>query len=110
MELRREQALVVRPARVGLAAATLAALALVAPATAAQAPTEPVYDDEGRLVQTPFAPTADAARLTERAATRLVLRYRKVADWLERYPEKDRVTEATYSGEYRDWTVKVWWE
>ena len=69
-ELRREQALVVRAAL----AALVAGLALAAPAAAATTPSgtvsEPVYDEDGRLVQTPFVPSSAAARLTEDAGDR----------------------------------------
>ena len=105
MELRREQALVVR-ARLPLAAA-LAALLLAAPAGAAPAPSEPVFDEEGRLVETPFVPAAGAARLTEEQATRILLRTEKVADWLERYPP-DPQTDAEYRPAADDWVVKAW--
>ena len=59
-------------------------MALGAPAAAAPAPSEPVYDGEGRLVETPFAPPEGAARLTEEQATAILLRFPKVADWIER--------------------------
>jgi hypothetical protein len=86
VELRGKQALVVRP-RLALAAA-LAALALAAPAGAATTPTEPVFDSEGRLVETPFVPSEGAARLTDDEAVRILFRHPKVADWLDRYPPK----------------------
>jgi hypothetical protein len=103
VELRREQALVVRPALLALAAA----LALAAPAAAAPAPTAPVYDGDGRLVETPFVPPADAARLTERQATRLALRHPKVAAWLERYPPGPQ-TDAEFRPAADEWVVKAW--
>jgi hypothetical protein len=102
VELRREQALVV-PALAALAAA----LALAAPAAAAPAPTAPVYDADGRLVETPFVPPADAARLTEAQATRIVLRHPKVVDWLDRYPP-DPQTDAEYRPATDEWVVKAW--
>ena len=105
MELRGKQALVVRP-RLALAAA-LAALALAAPAGAATAPTEPVFDSEGRLVETPFVPSEGAARLTEDEAVRILFRERKVADWLDRYPPKPQ-TDAEYRPATDDWEVKAW--
>jgi hypothetical protein len=107
VELRREQALVVRPALAGLAAAVLAALALAPSAGAAPAPTQPVYDADGRLVQTPFVPSPDAARLTEEQATALALRHPKIADWLERYPP-DPQTDAEYRPASDEWIVKAW--
>ena len=105
MELRGKQALVVRP-RLALAAA-LAALALAAPAGAATTPTEPVFDSEGRLVETPFVPSEGAARLTEDEAVRILFRHPKVADWLDRYPPKPQ-TDAEYRPATDDWEVKAW--
>jgi hypothetical protein len=93
--------------RVALA---LFAAAMLAPAAhASTTPTRPVYDSKGRLVQAPFAPVADHARLTEKRATALFLRNEKVADWLDRYPERDLVTEATYDEKRGDWKLGVWW-
>jgi hypothetical protein len=59
-----------------------------------------------------LAPPALAAeaRLTEEAATRAFLRNEKVADWLDRYPARGIVKDATYDKERREWTVHVWWE
>ena len=105
MELRGEQALVLR-ARLPLAAA-LAALLFAGPAGAATAPSEPVFDEDGRLVETPFVPAEGAARLTEEQATRILLRTEKVADWLERYPP-DPQTDAEYRPAADEWVVKAW--
>jgi hypothetical protein len=105
VELRGEQALVVRT-RLPLAAA-LAALALAAPAGAAAAPTQPVFDEDGRLVETPFVPADGAARLTEQQATRILFREDKVADWLDRYPPNPQ-TDAEYRPATDDWVVKAW--
>ncbi|MBA3476699.1 MAG: hypothetical protein H0T10_08110, partial [Actinobacteria bacterium] len=102
MELRREQALVLPPLL-----ALLAALALSAPGAAATAPVEPVYDGEGRLVETPFVPAAGAARLTDEQATEILLRFPKVADWLDRYPPKPQ-TDAEYRAATDEWVVKAW--
>jgi hypothetical protein len=52
---------------------------------------------------------AAAARLTKDEATRIFLRHGKVADWLDRYPERGRVTDADYESKTRSWTVRVWW-
>ena len=80
----------------------LLAVAVLAPAAYAETtPTRPVYDSKGRLVQAPFAPVAERARLTKERATEIFLRNEKVADWLARYPTRDRVTEATYDTEAR---------
>ena len=47
--------------------------------------------------------------LTEKSATAIFLAEHKVASWLERYPEKGRVTDATYDKKSSAWDVKVWW-
>jgi hypothetical protein len=86
----------------------LLAVAVLAPAAQAATPSRPVYDSKGRLVQAPFAPTVEPARLTEQKATAVFLAEEKVADWLERYPEDDRVTDATFDKKRRDWEVGVW--
>jgi hypothetical protein len=64
------------------------------------------------LVASIAAPSAFAAEttLTERAATRIFLRQEKVADWLDRYPAKGIVKDATFDEKDGDWTVHVWWE
>jgi hypothetical protein len=58
-----------------------------------------------------FAPPAHAAetRLNEAAATSAFLRYDKVADWLDRYPAKGLVKDATFDEKAGAWTVHVWW-
>jgi hypothetical protein len=66
-----------------------------------------VYDDAGRLVQTPFAPPEGAARLDARQATAILLRYPKVRDWLERYPP-DPQTDAEFRAASDEWVVKAW--
>ncbi len=88
----------------------LVAVAVVTPAAhAATTTTGPVYDSKGRLVQAPFAPTVAPAKLNEKRATAIFLRNHKVADWLDRYPTRDRVTDATYDKKLDDWKVGVWW-
>jgi len=91
-------------------AVALLALAVLAPAAGATTTaTRPVYDARGRLVQTPFAPVAPRARLSKERATAIFLRDDKVADWLDRYPSRDRVTDTTFDTERQDWKVAVWW-
>ncbi|HZQ65846.1 MAG TPA: glycosyltransferase family 87 protein [Gaiellaceae bacterium] len=91
---------------VGLAALVLL---LVAPAAqGAEQPTTPVYDGQGRLVQTPFAPAGPSRSLTEAQAIAKLLAVGKVKSWLERYPESSLVKEASYETDYRDWEVKIW--
>ena len=65
-----------------------------------------------RLVAVALAvPPAAAAegRLTEEEATKAFLRHEKVADWLDRYPRRGIVKDATFDDKRRDWTVHVWW-
>jgi hypothetical protein len=93
--------------RVVLALIVFAVLAPSAGATTT--PTRPVYDSKGRLVQTPFAPIAERPHLTKERATAVFLRNGKVAAWLDRYPKKGRVTDATFDKDRRDWKVGVWW-
>ncbi len=92
-----------------LVLAALAALAFASGAGAQEAPTAPVYDERGRLVETPFAPVGEQAGLTERRATNVFLAHDKVADWLERYPREGRSVDATYASTDGTWTVHVWW-
>jgi len=58
-------------------------------------------------------------QLTQQQATAVFLRDDKVADWLARYPQRGRLTAATYepdpakcSAGTQDgcWTVNVWWK
>ncbi|HET7759465.1 MAG TPA: hypothetical protein VFK62_06040, partial [Gaiellaceae bacterium] len=48
-------------------------------------------------------------RLSKAAATKIFLQDGKVADWLARYPTKDRQVEATFDKGRKVWTVNVWW-
>jgi hypothetical protein len=50
------------------------------------------------------------ARLTEERAISIFLRHGKVADWLDRYPERGIVDDAEYDREAGRWTVHVWWD
>jgi hypothetical protein len=88
-----------------VAAAVLCALAL-APAALAQT-TGPVYDGQGNLIETPFAPDPDEPRLTEEGAVATFVASPKVAAWLDRYPAGP-TTDADFDAEERRWTVKVW--
>ena len=88
----------------------LLAVAVLAPAAhAATTATRPVYDSKGRLVQAPFAPVAARAHLTKGRATAIFLRDEKVAKWLDRYPKRNRVTDATFDLKRADWKIGVWW-
>jgi len=52
---------------------------------------------------------ADDPKLTEARAERTFQRFHKVADWLDRYPEKGRSVDAEYRSKSQDWLVHVWW-
>jgi hypothetical protein len=83
----------------------------VAPAAraATTSVTAPVYDGKGQLVQTPFAPSPNAAHLTKAHVLALVEKDPKVADWLTRYPNKKGLQhEETYDPKTASWTVKIW--
>jgi hypothetical protein len=61
------------------------------------------------LLAAVLAPSALAApRVTEKEATAVFLRQDKVADWLSRYPKKDRVVDAEYDRRRHTYTVHVW--
>src|ERR671937_1423706 len=77
-------------------AAAAAVLALAAPALASAATPH-------QKLPSPLPPEP---RLQKAEATRIFLSNDKVADWLSRYPRKDRTIEATYK--QGAWTVKVW--
>jgi hypothetical protein len=88
----------------------LCALAVAPAARAATTSvTAPVYDGKGHLVQTPFAPSPNAAHLTKTHVLALVEKHPKVADWLARYPDKKGLQhEETYDPKTASWTVKIW--
>jgi hypothetical protein len=94
-----------------------AALAAV-PAAEGAAPRSPVYDSSGRLVAVPFAPESNGPRLTKARATAIFLAHDKVADWLDRYPRRGRITDANYDPDAAHctagteggcWKVDVWY-
>jgi hypothetical protein len=85
-------------------------LAVASAARAATTPvTSPVYDGSGHLVQTPFAPSPNAAHLTNARVLALVEKDSTVASWLARYPNKQGlVHEETYDPKTATWTAKIW--
>ncbi len=83
-----------------VAALAVVAAALAAPALATAAP--PRHKPLPASSLQPPEP-----RLTKAEVTRIFLTYRKVASWLDRYPEKGRTTDATYAN--GSWKVNVWW-
>ena len=91
------------------AAVVLAVVGFLAAAGLAQAattPTAPVYDKDGRLVDTPFVAVA-RPQLTKKQAVADLLREPKVAHWLERYP-RHPTTDAKFDKQTRRWLVHVW--
>ena len=85
------------------------AIAFVPAARAATTVTEPVYDARGHLIQTPFAPAGNAARLTKAGALAIVRSDPKARAWLARYPKTGFVDEETFDAATHRWTVKLWW-
>ena len=61
------------------------------------------------LVLAGQASAADTRNLTEQRAERIFLANHKVADWLDRYPERGRTLDAAYRRKTDDWEVQVWW-
>ena len=78
-----------------LALALVVAAALAAPALAGA---------DKKPAQLPLQPPEP--RLAKAEATQIFLSDSKVESWLDRYPRKGRITEATYKD--GTWTVKVW--
>jgi hypothetical protein len=74
----------------------------------AETPTAPVYDQKGRLIETPFVPPAPEPILSSDRATELALANPKIADWIARYPKDGLSDEASFSADDNAWTVKVW--
>jgi hypothetical protein len=62
------------------------------------------------LVLAPAAIGAEKPRLTKERATAIFLDHPKVEDWLDRYPENGRTTDATYKPSRRAWEMGVWWD
>jgi hypothetical protein len=83
-------------------------LGAAAPAAAQRQPDTPVYDSRGNLIGTPFAPRPEEPILTEEEAIARARANNKVADWLDRYPEKSLTEEAELDEDARVWSVKVW--
>ena len=67
----------------------------------------------------PFGTKETKPRLDAERATAIFLRDDKVSDWLDHYPRKGRITDATYEADPAKcatggtggcWTVNVWWK
>jgi hypothetical protein len=86
------------------AVAVTCAFALATPATVSADP-----GLSGSKAKTSLtAPLAAGPRLDGDRATTIFVHDPKVADWLERYKARARTTQATYSKQFRDWTVRIW--
>ncbi len=97
-------------AAVALLALAGAASAFAAGGTTTTPPAAPVYNQDGRLIQTPFVPpTPGAAQLTRTQALRIFENDAKVAAWLSRYPLKGRKEYATYTSTSQSWAVSIYW-
>jgi hypothetical protein len=72
------------------------------------AATAPVYDSEGRLVETPFVPAPPAQTLDEERAIEIALADPKIREWVARYPEEGLTKTATFEKDESSWEVKVW--
>jgi hypothetical protein len=69
--------------------------------------TSPVYDEQGRLIETPFVPAAPEPTLTAERAIELALANPKIDEWVSRYPQEGLTEEATFDEGSSAWTVKV---
>ena len=86
------------------------AVALWLAPAAVSASTDQVYDEDGNLVETPFAPPPPEPTLTESDVLARVLRRDKVASWVARYPADEVTDKAEFDGETGVWTGKFWAE
>ncbi len=84
------------------------ALALVPAAAADPGTTAPVYDSQGHVIETPFAPQPAGPVLTSKRAIALFTAVPKVSSWLGRYPHKSLVSQADYDPKAKSWKVQVW--
>jgi hypothetical protein len=90
-----------------LVAAVFGALVLATGAHA-QTATAPVYDAEGRLIETPYVPPPPEPELSAEQATDLALANPRIANWVARYPADGLTNDATFDEGANAWTVKVW--
>src|SRR3954453_7612188 len=92
----------------GLVCVCLVLAPVAASAATTTAPTAPVFDAKGRLVQTPFAPIPASAHRSKEKVLSTFEADPKVAAGLARQPKKSLVDEETYSSTDSSWTVKIW--
>jgi hypothetical protein len=85
--------------------AVLAALVVAVLAPAAHAASR---TGTTRVPPSSFTPKTGPAESSETRVKAIFLRDDKVADWLDRYPKQDLVSDATFDKERRDWRVGVW--
>ena len=85
-------------------------LAAASTAHAAGAPTGPVYNSQGRIIETELAPPEQPMVLTGDKAKAIFLAVPKVRGWLERYPTRGRTVDAEFVKPDRYWQVNVWWQ
>ncbi len=94
-------------------AVVLVALGVAGPALAAggtTSPAAPVYNDQGRLIQTPFVPLQfGSPQHTKLQALHIFEQDPKVAAWLARYPVKGRTESETYAAAGQQWTISISW-
>jgi len=95
--------------RRSLLAVVICTAVLVPAAHAGTTVTAPVYDEQGHLIQTPFAPVASVARLTKAQVLAIVHADHKVKAWLSRYPKTGFSDQEGYDSTTHQWTVKIWW-
>jgi hypothetical protein len=60
------------------------------------------------LLLVPVAGAAPKTKLTKEKATAIFLTNPKISDWLRHFPPKTRTTDASYSAQFGNWTIKVW--
>src|ERR671931_2389604 len=60
------------------------------------------------LLLVPAAGAAPQTNLTKKRAIAIFVANPKIGGWLRHCPPKTRTTEATYSTQYGNWTIKIW--
>ena len=96
--------------RVGRVAVLVVAVTCLLAVTgvASAATSDPRYDENGRIIETPFVPAEEGPQLHEKVAIELALSLPRVEKWVARYPEDGLTKTATYDAETKEWKVKVW--
>ena len=96
--------------RVGRVAVLVVAVTCLLAVTgvASAATSDPRYDENGRIIETPFVPAEESPQLHEKVAIELALSVPRVEEWVARYPKDGLTKTATYDAETKEWKVKVW--